>query len=372
VISPQPTLRPGAPTDEAALLALFDEAVGWLTARGRTDQWGSRPWSQREDARRLVTRLAGSPGLVVAVEEVDGRERVNGAMVVEDHPTSYVPPAEQPELFVHLLITARTAAGRGIGALLVNHARSLCRRARVDLLRVDCFAGGEGELVRWYERQGFRATQRLDVDGWPAQVLEQRVRRFDEVHTDRLLLRHWRAEDRAPFAELNADPVVMEHFPTVHDRATSDASAERFEQHLADNGWGLWALERLDTGEFIGFTGVVPIPPDVPLDPGVEVGWRLSRAHWGNGFAPEAGRAALRVAFEALGAPRVVSFTSEANTRSRTVMSKLGLSHQPELDFDHPRFPDWPGRRHVVYAVTADQWRDAGRDRPRGAGTVGA
>ncbi len=364
------TLRPGTASDAPALLSLFDEAVTWLVARGRGDQWGSQPWSEREAARAMVDRLAASEGLVVAVEPDGDRERVVGALVVEDHPTSYVPPADEPERFVHLLITSRAAAGRRLGALLLDHARARCRREGVELLRVDCFGGGDRDLVGWYERQGFTATQPLDVGGWPCQVLEQRVRRFDELRTDRLLMRHWRPDDLVPFAALNADAAVMEHFPTVQDRATSDASADRFEQHLVEHGWGLWALERLDTGELIGFTGLTPVPPDLPLDPGVEVGWRLSRSHWGNGFAPEAGRAALTVAFEGLGVPEVVSFTSYANTRSRSVMRTLGLRHRPESDFDHPRFPDWPGRRHVVYAVTADRWREGARGHGDLAGTV--
>lgn len=195
--------------------------------------------------------------------------------------------------------------------------------------------------------------------------------RFDEVRTNRLLMRHWRPDDLAPFAALNADPAVMEHFPSVQDRAQSDESVDRFERHLDAQGWGLWALERLDTGAFIGFTGLTPVPDDLPLAPGVEVGWRLTPAHWGNGFAAEAGRAALRVAFAGLGRPEVVSFTSEANDRSRSVMVKLGLSHRSERDFDHPRFPGWPGRRHVVYAITAEQWAALDRSAADGAGTVG-
>jgi RimJ/RimL family protein N-acetyltransferase len=339
-----------------ALLSLFDQAVGWLTARGRTDQWGSRPWSQREDARRLVARLAASPGLVLAVEDVDGRESVVGALVLEDHPTSYVPPAGEPERFVHLLITARTAAGRGIGGLLLDHARSQCRQARVELLRVDCFAGGEGELVRWYEQQGLRAVQRLDVDGWPCQLLEQRVRRFDELRTERLLMRHWSDADRAPFAALNADPEVMRHFPAPLDRPASDAFLDMVERRLDEQGWGLWALERLDDGELIGFTGLHPAI-DLPVSPAVEVGWRLARAHWGQGFAPEAGRAALQVAFAGLGLAEVVSFTTSRNVPSRRVMTKLGLVHDPARDFDHPRTPGWSGQHHVLYAISAEQWR---------------
>jgi RimJ/RimL family protein N-acetyltransferase len=360
-------LRPGAPSDAPALIRLFDEAVTWLVTRGRSDQWGSQAWSEREGARRMVDRFAASPGLVVAVEEVEGREAVVGALVVEDHPTSYVPPAGEPERFVHLLITSRQAAGRGIGTVLLDHARQVCRLAGVDLLRLDCFGGGDRELVRWYERQGFAATQSLDVEGWPCQVLEQRVavpglpRRFDELRTRRLLLRPWRPADREPYARLCADPVVMRHFPAVQDRATSDAQVDRFAAQVDQHGWGQWALERLDTGDFIGFTGLNPVPDDLPAAGGVEVGWRLARPHWGQGFAPEAAAAALDIAFgtppEGLGLAEVVSFTSETNAASRRVMEKLGLHHDATRDFDHPRTPGWSGRRHVLYAIPASNWR---------------
>lgn len=370
--APAPSLRPGTPNDVAAVLELFDEAVTWLAARGRVDQWGAQPFSERASARAMVERFAGSDGFVLAVEPVEGTERVVGALVVEDHPTSYVPAAAEAERFIHLLITSRAAAGRGLGRLLLDHARERCRRERVELLRVDCFGGNDRRLVAWYESQGFTGSQSLDVDGWPCQVLEQRVRRHDEIRTERLLMRHWRPDDLAPFAAMTADPRVMEHFPSVHDRAVSDAWAARFEQHLDDHGWGLWALERLDTGEFIGFTGLVRVPDDVPVDSDVEVGWRLAHAHWGRGFAPEAARAALRVAFESLRLPEVVSFTSYANDRSQSVMRTIGLRRRPEADFDHPRFPDWPGSPHVVWGITAQQWREGPRTGAPGAGTVGS
>lgn len=181
--------------------------------------------------------------------------------------------------------------------------------------------------------------------------------RFDEVRTPRLLLRRWRDGDREPFAAMNADPVVMEYFPSVQDRAASDALVDRVEATFEQRGWGLWAVERLDTGAFAGFVGLNPVPDDFPSAPGVEVGWRLAREHWGHGFAPEGGRAALQVAFEGVGLDEVVSFTTVANERSRRVMTKIGLRHDPARDFDHPGTPGWWGQRHVVYALDATTWR---------------
>src|SRR4051794_7242405 len=106
------------------------------------------------------------------------------------------------------------------------------------------------------------------------------VPRFDELRTERLLLRRWTEADRDPFAALNADPVVMEHFPAPLSRWASDAFVDQMEAHLGEHGWGLWAVERLDTGELIGFTGLKPAV-DLPPSPAVEVGWRLAAAHWG-------------------------------------------------------------------------------------------
>ncbi|MFZ9627971.1 MAG: GNAT family N-acetyltransferase [Ilumatobacteraceae bacterium] len=180
-----------------------------------------------------------------------------------------------------------------------------------------------------------------------------------EVVTDRLLLRAWRDTDRAPFASLNADPEVMRHFPSTLTPVQSDEMVDRMVSSWRRNGFGLWAVERLDLGEFIGFVGLSS--PTWSPSPLVEVGWRLARVHWGNGFAPEAARAALQFGFDHVSLPddEIVSFTTEANTNSRRVMEKIGLVHRSGRDFDHPLLPDWHGRRHVLYSVTR-----AGREGP--------
>jgi RimJ/RimL family protein N-acetyltransferase len=175
---------------------------------------------------------------------------------------------------------------------------------------------------------------------------------FGVLTTERLILRRWEPADRAPWAAIGADPKVMEHFPGLMSREQSDAFVDRVDRHLAEHGWGLWATERRDTGEFIGFVGITPVPDDLPEAPGTEVGWRLASAHWGQGFAPEAARAAIAFGFTELGLDEIVSFTSAANRRSRRVMEKLGMQRDEARDFDHPRLPDWPGRRHVVYCLS--------------------
>lgn len=170
--------------------------------------------------------------------------------------------------------------------------------------------------------------------------------------TERLLLRQWREDDRDPFAAMNADPEVMRHFPSVLDREASDGVLDRLRAAVDEQGWGLWAVERLDTGQLLGFTGLsVPRHP-LPFMPCVEVGWRLARSAWGHGFATEAAREALRVGFDELGLDEVVSFAVVGNTASRAVMERLGLTRDPADDFDHPALPvGHPLRRHVLYRL---------------------
>jgi RimJ/RimL family protein N-acetyltransferase len=165
------------------------------------------------------------------------------------------------------------------------------------------------------------------------------------IRTARLLLRQWREDDKGPFAALNADPVVMEHFPSTMSREQSDAFADRAAMAIAARGWGLWAVEA--DGAFIGFVGLNE--PD--FRPGVEVGWRLARAAWGHGYATEAARAAVGYARDELGLDEVISFTSTTNVRSRRVMERLGMTHDPADDFDHPRVDDPRLRRHVLYRL---------------------
>jgi RimJ/RimL family protein N-acetyltransferase len=173
------------------------------------------------------------------------------------------------------------------------------------------------------------------------------------LRTDRLLLRRWRPEDRDPFAELNADPVVMEHFVTCPTRGESDDLIDRIEDHFDREGYGLWAVEITETGQFAGFVGLWPATFDAPFTPAVEVGWRLARPAWGSGYATEAARTAVADGFERVGLDEIVSLTSVGNTRSRRVMEKLGMTRDPADDFDHPDVPvDHPIRRHVLYRLT--------------------
>jgi RimJ/RimL family protein N-acetyltransferase len=181
-----------------------------------------------------------------------------------------------------------------------------------------------------------------------------------ELRTARLLLRGWRAADLTPFAVLNADHEVMEHFPSMLSRAQSDAFADRIVAGLNQRGWGLWAVEDNSTGAFIGFVGLNPVPFEAPFTPAIEIGWRLARPHWGSGLATEAARAALAYAFGPLGFQEIVSFTSTTNLRSQRVMQKLGMRRDPADDFDHPLLPEGHRLRcHVLYRIPRFTYRRA-------------
>jgi RimJ/RimL family protein N-acetyltransferase len=183
------------------------------------------------------------------------------------------------------------------------------------------------------------------------------------IRTERLILRRWTDADRATFAALNADPVVMEHFPATMSREASDSFVERIERHWDEHGWGLWAVEVPGVAPFVGYVGLWPA--DYVADGMVEVGWRLARAHWGHGYATEAAREALRVGFEEVGLDEIVSFTVPQNVRSRRVMERIGLVRDPAGDFDHPRVDPvaYPHLvPHVFYRLGRGDWQ-AGQDR---------
>ena len=172
------------------------------------------------------------------------------------------------------------------------------------------------------------------------------------LHGSRVTLRQWRDDDRAEFARLNADPVAMEHFLGTLTREESDAMVERIRASIEERGWGFWCLE-ID-GRCAGFTGLnVPLI-DAPFMPSVEIGWRLQRPLWGRGYATEAACLALDYGFRTLGLKEIVAFTAVANQRSRAVMERLGMTHDPADDFDHPRVPiGHRVRRHVLYRLSA-------------------
>jgi RimJ/RimL family protein N-acetyltransferase len=160
---------------------------------------------------------------------------------------------------------------------------------------------------------------------------------------------------------MNADPIVMEFFVSPLTRQDSDAFVDRIEAGFAEFGFGPWALEELGGGRFIGFAGLIYQSFDAAFTPAFEIGYRLARSAWGQGYATEAAREAVRYGFERAGLPEIVSMTARQNVRSRAVMRRLGMTHEPAEDFDHPRVPDGhPLKRHVLYRLTLEEWRRVG------------
>ena len=174
------------------------------------------------------------------------------------------------------------------------------------------------------------------------------TRRFDEIRTNRLLMRRWRSADLKPFAALNGDPETMRFFPDTLDRAASDTFVERIELRFDEQGYGLWAVELAATGEFIGYTGLDPLPDGVPGAGGTEIGWRVDRHFWHHGYATEAARAAVAVAFDGAELPELWSMTAVLNEPSQAVMRRIGMVEVGR--FDHPRVPAGHAvQPHVMY-----------------------
>ena len=166
--------------------------------------------------------------------------------------------------------------------------------------------------------------------------------------TPRLTLRSWRETDRDAFAALNADPEVMSDLGGPFLRADSDAKFDRYTTTFRRHGFSRLAIEERQ-GAFVGYAGIMPAAPDHPLGPHVEIGWRLTRAAWGKGYATEAAGAILRDAFEYLGLPEIVAYTAADNVRSQAVMERLGMQRDPLRDFSMPgRSGTWCGRVWVL------------------------
>ncbi|MYT20646.1 GNAT family N-acetyltransferase [Streptomyces sp. SID7760] len=171
-----------------------------------------------------------------------------------------------------------------------------------------------------------------------------------ELRTDRLLLRRWRESDLGPWAEMNADPEVRKHLGAPLTRKRSDASVAAMTAAFDERGFGWWALESRENGAFVGRAGLDVVDAGMPFT-GVDVGWRLARSAWGRGYATEAGLACLAFGFEALGLPEIIATTTVGNIRSRAVMARIGMTRDPEGDFEDPSVPEGPLRRCVLYRI---------------------
>lgn len=182
------------------------------------------------------------------------------------------------------------------------------------------------------------------------------------LSTDRLILRTWNVSDIPLMTAISSDPLVMEHFPSTQDLATTQRLIDHINQQYEKFGYAVYAVETKDTHEFIGFVGLSHPPFEIPNFqpkglPIVEIGWRLSSQHWGRGYATEAAKAVLHYAFTKLNLGEIISFTVVANVNSRRVMEKIGLHHSENDDFDHPKIEENnPLRRHVLYRLTQNEY----------------
>jgi len=161
------------------------------------------------------------------------------------------------------------------------------------------------------------------------------------IETPRLRLRPWQECDRPAFAALHADLEVMRDAGGPLDRPQSDAKLDRYVAAFERCGFTRWAIESRDRG-FLGYVGIMPSRPDHPIGEHVDIGWRLVRSAWGQGYATEAAKAALQDAFTRCGLAEVIAFTTADNRRSQAVMARLGLRRDLARDFrDHYGSREW-------------------------------
>ena len=168
--------------------------------------------------------------------------------------------------------------------------------------------------------------------------------------TERLRLRQWTDDDKAPFARMNQDPDVMKFLGTILSRSASDAAIKDQLSLMSANEPAFWAVERLGDGQFMGCIGVKRVNFQTAFTPTYEIGWRLARAFWGQGYASEGAQAALGIGFTRWGLSTIHSFRVPANKASQTVMEKIGMKRVIGGDFRHPKLSeDDPLSEHVLY-----------------------
>lgn len=177
------------------------------------------------------------------------------------------------------------------------------------------------------------------------------------IQTERLILRPWCDKDLEAFAKLNADPKVMEFFPSVKTYKETSNEYEAILEHFKKHGYGWWAVSEINHSNFIGFIGLRYIDFPAAFTPAIEIAWRLAYAYWGKGYATEGAKASLQYGFEILNSPEILSFTSTLNLRSQAVMERIGMHHNPKDDFDHPKLaPEHRLSRHVLYRIGKTDW----------------
>lgn len=181
---------------------------------------------------------------------------------------------------------------------------------------------------------------------------------FPIIETERLILRPWKDEDIAPFAALNADPIVMEFFPKLLSYQETEDMVKRLKAHFEREGWGLMATEIKETGEFIGMIGLNKPHYETPFTPCVEIGWRTKAESWNKGYATEGAKACLEFGFNYLNLNKIAAFTTETNKRSQRIMEKISMTRDFNGDFEHPLLPKGhPLIKHVLYWITDEDYK---------------
>jgi GrpB-like predicted nucleotidyltransferase (UPF0157 family)/predicted acetyltransferase len=176
--------------------------------------------------------------------------------------------------------------------------------------------------------------------------------------TKRLIIRTLQDSDTELLAKLSNDPVVMEHFPSAQSLEEIQYLVDRIHKHYDEHNYTLYAVDLKSSHKFIGFTGLMSVPFKAHFTPAVEIGWRLAKEYWNNGYATEAAQAVLELAFNEHNLNEVVSFTALSNIPSQRVMQKIGLLHDCRDDFEHPKLPkDHPLSQHVLYRLSKESWQ---------------
>lgn len=168
--------------------------------------------------------------------------------------------------------------------------------------------------------------------------------------TERLGFRQWLDRDIEPFSRLNADPEVMEFFPSTQSTEQSVAFIERAKKFIDEHSYGLWAVDEKASGAFIGFIGLTNANFESPFTPCIEIGWRLLKEFWNKGYATEGAKACLEFGFKTAGIPVINSFTAVTNLKSERVMQKIGMKFIG--NFEHPNVAEGHVLRpHVLYTI---------------------
>jgi RimJ/RimL family protein N-acetyltransferase len=347
-------IRPAQITDAAAIGAIHVET--WRAAyRGQVPDAvldtldanrSAAFWQKQIDAGASVF-VAENDGVVIGFcDLIPSRDKDANPKEVAEIAAIYVHPHHW-----------RKGAGRALCAHVLAEAKRRSYRALTLWVLASNTSG-----KRFYEAMGFAldGTEKTGTVMGATNLHEVRFRialgrpeiRDEGIATEVLILRQWKDSDLAPFAEMNADPEVMRHFPAPLSRAQSESDLNVLRRQIDERGWGLWVVEV--NGAFAGFTGLSIPRFNAHFTPCTEVGWRFRREFWGRGLAHRAACEALAYGFDTLTLPEIVSFTAATNVRSQKLMARLGFTHDEREDFDHPSLPEGHHlRRHVLYRKQA-------------------